>query len=90
MPGGGSQGGGIMGRGGGTPSQEMATGPPDTLHKRLSHTFQLLGLFFLGPELSVSSIFHRLNNGILAKIHSTHCSVITEEQMYGDWISIPL
>ena len=62
VPGGGSQGGGIMGRGGGTPSQGMATGLPDTLHKRLSHAFQLLGLFLLGPELSVSSIFHRLNN----------------------------
>ena len=37
-----------------------------------------------------SIYFHGSNNGPLAKIHSTGCSVITEGQMYGDWISIPL
>lgn len=52
MPGGGSQEGGIM-----EAERDMATGVPDTLHKRLSHAFQLLELFFLGLELSVLSIF---------------------------------
>ena len=71
-------------------SQEMSAGLADTLLKRLSHDCQLQELFLLGPELSFLSIFMDRIMASLQKITPPGCSVITEGQMYGDWISIPL